>query len=68
LSVYTEIYVAISLLIPVLIGSLAMIFLIYPIGGISFEAIMFLSTFILIPVSSLVIAVLADVAVSRFRP
>jgi len=68
LSVYTEIYVALSLLIPVLIGSLAMIFLIYPIGGISFEAIMFLSTFILIPVSSLVIAVLADVAVSRFRP
>jgi len=68
LSVYTEIYVALSLLIPILIGSLAMLFLIYPIGGISFEAVMFLSTFIVIPVSSLIIAILADVAVSRFRP
>ncbi len=68
LSIYAEIYVALSLLIPILMGFLAMLFLIYPVGGISFEAVIFLSTCIIIPISSLVIMILSDVAVSRFRP
>ncbi len=68
LTVYMEIYVAVSLLIPILIGSLAMLFLVYPLRGISFEAIIFLSTFIIIPITSIAITILSDMAVSRLRP
>ncbi|MEM4506600.1 MAG: type II secretion system F family protein [Ignisphaera sp.] len=68
LNVYMEVYVAVSLLIPVLAGSTAVLFILSPIAGISFEAFMALVTFILIPIPSAVIIVLADTIVSRLRP
>ncbi len=68
LNVYMEVYVAVSLLVPVLAGSTAVLFILSPIAGISFEAFMALVTFILIPIPSAVIIVLADTIVSRLRP
>jgi flagellar protein FlaJ len=68
LNTYMEIYVAIALLIPSLIGSMAALALIAPIAGISFEALLTLTTLILVPVASIAIVVLADVIVSRVRP
>lgn len=68
LNVYMEVYIALALLLPVLIGSIAVLTLIYPMAGISFGYIMFLSSFILLPVSTLVIVVLSDMIVSRIRP
>jgi len=68
LNTYMEIYVAIALLIPSLIGSMAALALIAPIAGISFEALLTLTTLILVPVASIAIVVLADVVVSRVRP
>ena len=63
-----EVYIALALLLPVLIGSIAVLTLIHPLAGISFEYIMFLSSFILLPVSTLAIVVLSDIIVSRIRP
>lgn len=68
LNVYMEVYVAVSLLVPVLAGSTAILFILSPVAGISFEAFMALITFIMIPVPSAVIIVLADTIVSRLRP
>lgn len=68
LNVYMEIFVALALLIPVLIGSIAILALLYPLAGISFEYIMFLSSFILLPLSTAIVIVLADTIVARIRP
>lgn len=68
LNIYIEIYVALALLIPVLIGSISTLTIFHPAAGISFEYLMFLSSFILLPISTLVIIVLADVVVSRLKP
>ncbi len=68
LNIYMEIYVALALLIPVLIGSISALTIFHPVAGISFEYLMFLSSFILLPISTLIIIVLADVIVSRLKP
>jgi flagellar protein FlaJ len=68
LNMFMEVYVAVALLIPILVGSTAALLIIYPLAGISFEALMVLTTLILVPVSSAAIVVLADVIVSRVRP
>jgi len=68
LNVYMEIYIALALLMPVLIGSLAVLTLLHPLAGISFEHVMFFSSFLLLPVSAIAIIVLADTIVSRIRP
>jgi flagellar protein FlaJ len=68
LNVFMEVYVAIALMIPILVGSTAALLLIYPIAGISFEALMVLTTLILVPISSAAIVTIADVIVSRVRP
>ncbi len=68
LNIYMEVFVALALLIPVLVGSIAVLTLLHPIAGVSFEYIMFLSSFILLPLSTVVVIVLADTIVSRIRP
>lgn len=68
LNVFMEVYVAIALMIPILVGSTAALLLIYPIAGISFEALMVLTTLILVPISSAAVVTIADVIVSRVRP
>ncbi|MCC6017359.1 MAG: type II secretion system F family protein [Desulfurococcaceae archaeon] len=68
LNIYMEIYVAAALLIPSLVGSIAALALIVPIMGISFEALLVLTTLIVVPIASIAIVVLADVIVSRVRP
>ncbi|MCS7111272.1 MAG: type II secretion system F family protein [Ignisphaera sp.] len=68
LNVYMEVHIALALLTPVLIGSIAVLTLLHPLAGISFEQIMFLSSFILLPITTAVVIVLADAIVSRIRP
>ncbi|MEM0027308.1 MAG: type II secretion system F family protein [Ignisphaera sp.] len=68
LNVYMEVYVAVALLIPVLVGSIAALLLIYPISWLSFDALMILTTLLLVPTASASIVVLSDVIVSRMRP
>lgn len=68
LNVYMEVYVAVALLIPVLVGSIAALLLLYPIGLLSFDALMILTTLLLVPIASTSIVVLSDVIVSRMRP
>ncbi|MEL9939683.1 MAG: type II secretion system F family protein [Ignisphaera sp.] len=68
LNVYMEVYVAVALLIPVLVGSIAALLLLYPISWLSFDALMILTTLLLVPIASTSIVVLSDVIVSRMRP
>lgn len=67
LNVYMEIYIAIALLLPVLAGSLAILFILFPVLGLTFEAITALVTLVLVPISSIAIIVLTDILVSRLR-
>ena len=64
-----EIFVAIGAMLPVAVGVVALLFAIQPPRTplLSFDNILFLSTFILIPATSAAIAVMADSMVSRVR-
>ncbi len=67
LGIMMEIYLALALLIPILLGSVAVLFLLNPVSGISFEAMMFLTIFIVIPIISVAILVIVDSIVSKLR-
>jgi len=67
LSIMMEIYLAFALLVPILLGSVAVLFLINPMAGISFEAMMFLTIFIVIPVISVALLIIVDSIVSKLR-
>ncbi len=64
-----EIFVAIGAMLPVAVGVVALLFAIQPPRTplLSFDNILFISTFILIPATSAAIAVMADSMVSRIR-
>lgn len=65
LGVMLEIYLAIALLTPVIIGSLGTLLILNPVGGISFELVVFILSYILIPASSLASMILIDATVSK---
>ncbi|HID80516.1 MAG TPA: hypothetical protein EYP48_02230 [Ignisphaera sp.] len=67
IGIIMEIYLALALLIPVILGSVAVLFLLHPIPVLSFEALMFLTIFILIPVASITILIIVDAMVSKLR-
>ncbi len=62
-----EIYVAAGLIVPIMVGIMALLTAIYPIMGISMEALIVVSTFILIPIVSAITLVAADSAMSKLR-
>ncbi len=68
LNIVMEVYVAITMLIPMIVNSTAAFLLIYPIAGLSFDAILVLTIPILMPIASVAIVTIADMIVSRVRP
>ncbi len=64
-----EVFVAVGAMFPIAIGVVALLFAIQPsrIPLLSFDNILFVSTFIVIPVTSIAIMILADSIVSRIR-
>ncbi len=67
LGIMMEVYLAFALLVPIVLGSVAVLFLLSPMPGISFEAMTFLTIFIVIPVISIAILVIVDSIVSKLR-
>ncbi len=67
LGIMMEIYLAFALLIPILLGSIAVLFLLSPIRGLSFDMLMFLTVFIVIPIISVAILIIIDTIVSKLR-
>ncbi len=65
LSVMLEIYLAIALLTPVIIGSLGALLVLNPVGGISFELVVFVLSYLVVPASSLTSMVLIDATISK---
>ncbi len=65
LSVMLEIYLAIALLTPVIIGSLGALLVLNPVGGISFELVVFVLSYLVVPASSLASMVLIDAMISK---
>lgn len=65
LGVMLEIYLAIALLTPVVIGSLGTLLVLNPVGGISFELVVFILSYLVVPASSLASMILIDATVSK---
>lgn len=65
LGVMLEIYLAIALLTPVVIGSLGTLLVLNPVGGISFEFVVFILSYLVVPASSLASMILIDATVSK---
>lgn len=65
LGVMLEIYLALALLIPVVAGSLGALLVLSPVGGISFELVVFMLSYLVVPASSLASMVLVDAIVSK---
>jgi flagellar protein FlaJ len=60
-----EIYLAIALLTPVVMGSLGALLVLSPLGGISFELVIFILSYVVVPASSLASMVLIDATISK---
>lgn len=65
LGVMLEIYLAIALLTPVVIGSLGSLLVLNPAGGVPFELVVFVLSYLVVPASSLASMILIDVTVSK---
>ncbi|MEM1822513.1 MAG: hypothetical protein QXK60_07180, partial [Zestosphaera sp.] len=65
LGVMLEIYLAIALLTPVVVGSLGTLLVLNPVGGISFELVVFILSYLIVPASSIASMVLIDATVSK---
>ncbi len=62
-----EAFVSIALLVPVILGIMGLLFAIFPLAGIGFEPMMSLVTFILVPIVSAAVIVVADTIMSKLR-
>jgi len=67
LGAYMEIFVAASLMLPIAVGVVGLLLAFSPIPGLSFDTLLFATTFILAPMTAAAIIVLADSLVSRIR-
>lgn len=65
LGVMLEIYLALALLTPVLVGALGALLVLNPVGGLSFEVLAFLLSYVIVPASSLASLIVIDAAVSK---
>ncbi|WP_228546771.1 type II secretion system F family protein [Hyperthermus butylicus] len=62
-----EFYMAAAVMLPVSIGVVGLLLVFQQVAGLSFDAILFLTTFIGIPVTVAVVVIMADMIVSRLR-
>ncbi|MCS7128054.1 MAG: type II secretion system F family protein [Sulfolobales archaeon] len=67
LAIILEFYVAFSILLPIVLSSLALLFTIQPIHGLPFELLLFISVFVLAPIMLLSTMIMADAIVSKLR-
>ncbi len=67
LAVIMEVYMAFALILPTLIGTAAILFMVMPVPGMNLETLLFLSIFVLVPVISLAVVVIVDLMVSKLR-
>ncbi len=67
LGAYMEMFVTASVMLPIAVGVVGLLLVFQSIPGLNFETIMFVTTFILTPMTAAGILVLSDSAVSRIR-
>lgn len=67
LGVVLELYLAFSLILPLIVGSIGMLLILYPIRGIAFEALLAILTYLVAPASSIGTLIVTDAIVSRLR-
>ena len=67
IGILMESYLSICMLLPMLLGVLAVLFMVARVPGLSFETLMFVTVFILIPIVSIATLVLVDSMVSKLR-
>lgn len=65
LGVMLEIYLAVALLTPILAGALGALLVLSPVGGLSFEVLASLLSYLIVPASSIVSLIVIDAAVSK---
>jgi flagellar protein FlaJ len=62
-----EVFIAFSIMMPVVMGVAALLLAVYPVAGLSADTILFVTTFVAVPAVSASVAVLSDMIVSRVR-
>ncbi|MET1128907.1 MAG: type II secretion system F family protein [Thermoproteota archaeon] len=62
-----ELFIAFSIMMPVVMGVAGLLLALYPVAGLSADTIIFITTFVVVPAVSASIAVLSDMIVSRVR-
>ncbi len=62
-----EVYVVLGLVVPIIVGIVALLMAVYPVLGLSVEAVIVASMFALIPLVSVAVLVAADAVMSRLR-
>ncbi|PUA32827.1 MAG: hypothetical protein B7O98_05165 [Zestosphaera tikiterensis] len=67
LGVVLELYLAFSLILPLIVGSIGMLLILYPIRGIAFEALLAILTYLVAPASSIGTLIVTDAIISRLR-
>lgn len=67
LGAYMELFVAASVMLPIAVGVVGLLLVFSPIPGLSFNTLLFVTTFILVPMTAAGIMVLSDMTVSRIR-
>lgn len=67
LGVVLELYLAFSIIIPLLVSSIGMLLVLYPIKGVAFEALLAVISYLVAPVSSISTLIIADTITSRLR-
>ena len=67
LGAYMELFVAASVMLPIAVGVVGLLLVFSPIPGLSFNTLLFVTTFILVPMTAAGIMVLSDMTVSRVR-
>ncbi len=67
LGAYMELFVASSVMLPIAVGVVGLLLIFSPIPGIDFNTLLFLTTFVFVPMTAASILVLSDMTVSRVR-
>jgi len=67
LGAYMELFVAASVMLPISVGVVGLLLVFSPIPGLNFDTLLFVTTFILVPMTAAGIMVLSDMTVSRVR-
>ncbi len=62
-----EVFVATSVMVPVAIGVVGLLLVFQPIPGLSFDTLLFIATFLVVPAISITTIIIADTIISRVK-